>query len=63
MRGLSEGKQAVLRTAKKAYREKLMAGTSGNMSMLIPAGMEGDAMLPQAGGCHGSLMIITPSSL
>ena len=62
MRGLSEGKQAVLRTAKKAYREKLMAGTSGNMSMLIPAGMEGDAMLPQAGGCHGSLMIITPSS-
>lgn len=30
---LSEQKQDVLRTAKKAYEEKLMAGTSGNMSV------------------------------
>lgn len=31
----SEYKRAVLETAKKAYQEKLMAGTSGNMSVLI----------------------------
>ncbi len=42
-----ERKQAVLRTAKKAYREKLMAGTSGNMSVFIP---------------ERGYMIITPSS-
>ncbi len=42
-----ERKQAVLRTAKKAYREKLMAGTSGNMSVYIP---------------ERGYMIITPSS-
>lgn len=33
MEELSRFKQAVLNTAKKAYREKLMAGTSGNMSV------------------------------
>lgn len=33
---LSKRKQAVLNTAKKAYREKLMAGTSGNMSVFWP---------------------------
>ena len=43
----SEWKQAVLKTAKKAYREKLMAGTSGNMSVFIP---------------EKEYMIITPSS-
>ncbi len=40
-------KQAVLRTAKKAYREKLMAGTSGNMSVFWP---------------ERGWMVITPSS-
>ena len=33
---LSLIKQDVLRTAKKAYEEKLMAGTSGNMSVYDP---------------------------
>ena len=33
---LSKLKQDVLRTAKKAYDEKLMAGTSGNMSVYDP---------------------------
>lgn len=32
-KSLSQLKQEVLRTAKKAYDEKLMAGTSGNMSV------------------------------
>lgn len=40
-------KQAVLQTAKKAYEEKLMAGTSGNMSVFLP---------------EERLMVITPSS-
>lgn len=35
-RQLSALKQEVLNTAKKAYREKLMAGTSGNMSVFWP---------------------------
>lgn len=33
MENLAQLKQAVLRIAKKAYEEKLMAGTSGNMSV------------------------------
>ena len=33
---LEKMKQDVLRTAKKAYDEKLMAGTSGNMSVFDP---------------------------
>lgn len=44
---MSEKKRAVLETAKKAYAEKLMAGTSGNMSVYCP-------------DC--GLMAITPSS-
>ena len=47
-RQLSALKQEVLNTAKKAYREKLMAGTSGNMSVFV------------AGA--GSRMVITPGS-
>lgn len=47
MEDLTQWKQAVLRIAKKAYDEKLMAGTSGNMSVFDPK--EG-------------LMVITPSS-
>lgn len=47
MEDLTQRKQAVLRIAKKAYDEKLMAGTSGNMSVFSPK--EG-------------LMVITPSS-
>ena len=46
-KSLSELKQDVLRTAKKAYDEKLMAGTSGNMSVFDP---------------ENKWMIITPSS-
>ncbi|MDO5348519.1 MAG: class II aldolase/adducin family protein [Lachnospiraceae bacterium] len=44
---LSVWKQAVLRTAKKAYEEKLMAGTSGNLSVFCR---------------QQGLMVITPSS-
>ena len=33
---MNEMKQQVLRTAQKAYQEKLMAGTSGNMSIYCP---------------------------
>ena len=44
---LSKLKQDVLRTAKKAYDEKLMAGTSGNMSVYDP---------------ENKWIIITPSS-
>lgn len=44
---LEELKRAVLETAKKAYREKLMAGTSGNMSVFWP---------------EKGWMVITPSS-
>ena len=44
---LSARKQDVLRTAKKAYDEKLMAGTSGNMSVYDP---------------ENKWIIITPSS-
>ena len=33
MEELAVLKRSVLETAKKAYREKLMAGTSGNRSM------------------------------
>lgn len=33
---LTQLKQAVLQAAKKAYEEKLMAGTSGNMSVYCP---------------------------
>lgn len=47
MEGLTRFKQAILRAAKKAYREKLMAGTSGNMSVFFP---------------ERKWMIITPSS-
>lgn len=47
MEDLTQLKQAVLRIAKKAYEEKLMAGTSGNMS----------AFSRETG-----LMVITPSS-
>lgn len=47
MEDLSRFKQAVLRTAKKAYKEKLMAGTSGNMSVFCP---------------EQKWMVITPSS-
>lgn len=47
MEELRKLKQAVLQTAKKAYEEKLMAGTSGNMSVFLPA---------------ERLMVITPSS-
>lgn len=47
MEDLTVLKQAVLRTAKKAYDEKLMAGTSGNMSVYSP---------------KERLMVITPSS-
>lgn len=63
MRELSEEKQAVLRIAKKAYREKLMAGTSGNMSIFIPSDRETD-VLPagESGEGRRGLMIITPSS-
>lgn len=63
MRELSEVKQAVLRIAKKAYREKLMAGTSGNMSIFIPSDRETD-VLPagESGEGRRGLMIITPSS-
>lgn len=47
MKDLTQQKQAVLRIAKKAYAEKLMAGTSGNMSVFCP---------------EEGLMVITPSS-
>lgn len=47
MEDLTMLKQAVLQTAKKAYDEKLMAGTSGNMSVYSPG---------------ERLMVITPSS-
>lgn len=47
MEDLTQLKKAVLRIAKKAYEEKLMAGTSGNMSVLSP---------------KERLMVITPSS-
>ena len=47
MNDLSKLKQAVLLTAKKAYEEKLMAGTSGNMSVYSP---------------EDKWMVITPSS-
>lgn len=47
MEDLTVLKQAVLQTAKKAYDEKLMAGTSGNMSVYSPG---------------ERLMVITPSS-
>lgn len=47
MEDLTLLKQAVLRIAKKAYDEKLMAGTSGNMSVYCPG---------------ERLMVITPSS-
>lgn len=47
MEDLTLLKQAVLRIAKKAYDEKLMAGTSGNMSVYCPG---------------EQLMVITPSS-
>lgn len=33
---MQEKKREVLLTAKKAYDEKLMAGTSGNMSVYCP---------------------------
>ncbi|MGL5435696.1 MAG: class II aldolase/adducin family protein [Lachnospiraceae bacterium] len=44
---MKQWKQQVLETAKKAYQEKLMAGTSGNMSVYCP---------------ERKLMAITPSS-
>lgn len=47
MEDLTQLKRDVLRIAKKAYDEKLMAGTSGNMSVLSR---------------DGQLMVITPSS-
>lgn len=47
MRDLTYLKQAVVTTARKAYEEKLMAGTSGNMSAYCP---------------EEKLMVITPSS-
>lgn len=47
MRDLTYLKQAVVTTARKAYEEKLMAGTSGNMSAYCP---------------EEELMAITPSS-
>lgn len=47
MTDLSALKQSVLRTAQKAYEEKLMAGTSGNMSVFCR---------------EEQLMVITPSS-
>lgn len=47
MRDLTYLKQAVVDTARKAYEEKLMAGTSGNMSAYCP---------------EEKLMVITPSS-
>lgn len=47
MRDLTYLKQAVLTTARKAYEEKLMAGTSGNMSAYCP---------------EEKLIVITPSS-
>lgn len=47
MRDLTYLKQAVVDTARKAYEEKLMAGTSGNMSAYCP---------------EEELMAITPSS-
>lgn len=47
MRDLTYLKQAVVTTARKAYEEKLMAGTSGNMSAYCP---------------EEKLMAITPSS-
>lgn len=47
MTTISQLKQSVLQTARKAYEEKLMAGTSGNMSIYNP---------------EEKHMIITPSS-
>ncbi len=47
MNELTQLKQAVLRAAKQAYEEKLMAGTSGNMSVYDP---------------ERQVMVITPSS-
>lgn len=47
MSDLTQLKQTVLYTAKKAYEEKLMAGTSGNMSVCCP---------------EQGLIVITPSS-
>lgn len=47
MTDLTQLKQTVLIAAKKAYDEKLMAGTSGNMSVYCP---------------EEKLMVITPSS-
>lgn len=47
MTDLTQLKKTVLTAAKKAYEEKLMAGTSGNMSVYCP---------------EEGLMIITPSS-
>lgn len=47
MTDLTQLKQTVLIAAKKAYDEKLMAGTSGNMSVYCPG---------------EKLMVITPSS-
>ncbi len=44
---LPQEKQKVLRVAKKAYEEKLMAGTSGNMSLFCPGTQQ---------------VVITPSS-
>lgn len=44
---MKQWKQQVLETAKQAYQEKLMAGTSGNMSIYCP---------------EQRLMAITPSS-
>lgn len=44
---IKAGKKQVLETARKAYEEKLMAGTSGNMSVYLP---------------ECGYMVITPSS-
>lgn len=44
----AEEKSEVCRIAKKAYSEKLMAGTSGNVAMFVP---------------EDGVMVVTPSSL